>query len=608
MVVLSGIAIGNARISARVSSFSVPKTIVSVEGRVLRLEYRSGKSPVRLYIAPTKIGAKSENLPDLIRVITRTKVDAHARAGTNVTFAAKLNKPKGPIVPGGYDFARAAFFKGIGAEAIAVTPIRVFEETKEMPPGLIVQAREYIESTLLSNLDGQKAAVAVALTVGFRNHLTIETKEALRRAGLSHLLAISGLHMGLVTMASFYVFEMLFAAIPAFALRVMPRKAAVLPTFAIALAYLLLSGASTSTVRAFLMVAVAMLAILADRRVVSLRSIAIAAGLILLFWPEMVLSVGFQMSFAATAGLVAFYERVSAYMRNRNLTRPKSRLLKVLLFVLGTGLTSVIAQIAIAPFALYHFQTLSVVGVISNMLVLPIMTLVVMPLLLATLVFMPFGAAELLAAPLAYCLGFILDIAQTTAHFPFAIIQTAVMSDAGFIVAVLCFLLFLVMNDWRWAVGAFSVMILAFIFGKAEPAEVLVSSKGTIIAQFPSGGEQPGGEVMHISGGRHTSYRARSWQLYWNVDMHLKSKKLIKKCDRMACRFHILGRGAITTIRALEAVKPACASGDIVILPRRYSRYCKGSQLILTLEDLENKGPLGLWFGDGGTIEKKWSR
>ncbi|MBV1900179.1 MAG: competence protein ComEC family protein [Kordiimonadaceae bacterium] len=620
LIFIVGIGISQARISFNKNSFAVPKNIVAVEGKITRLEYRPENLPTRFYIEPSKVGYSRENLPKSIRVLTRTTVDAGVRAGATVMFAAKLTKPWGPIVPGGYDFARTAFFRGIGAEAIAVTPIGLLDGDAKLPAGLIMRTRGSIEEAFLSSLEGQKAAVAIALTVGFRNHLSRETTDNLRKAGLSHLLAISGLHMGLVTVASFFIFELLFAAIPAIALRVMPKKAAVFPTFLIALLYLLLSGASTSTMRAFLMVAVALLAILADRRVVSLRSVALAAGAILLVWPEVVLSVGFQMSFAATAGLVAFYERILAFQRERKLAWfPRSRFWKVVFYVVGTGLTSIIAQTAIAPFALYHFQTLSLVGIVSNMLVLPVMSLLVMPLLLVALLSLPLGGLTLFEPILTYCFSYILDVSQMTAHMSYAVLETAVMSDVAFSIATLCFLCFLIIIDWRWSVGAFSLMVVALIFGKIDPADVLISSSGTVIAHNMAEGplgkmgkaekvEEGGGGIVKFSGGRAHSYRERSWQRYWNVNAQNRPEKLAKQCDRTACAIPLAGKGAIITIRALEAVKPACAAGNIVILPKRYSRYCKGSRLMLTKEDLENKGPLGLWFAHAGTIEKKWSR
>ena len=470
-------------------------------------------------------------------------------------------------------------------------------------------AREYIENQLMTHIGGQEGALAVALTVGYRNHLSKETKENLRRAGLSHLLAISGLHMGLVTAAGFFIFELLFAALPFIALRVMPKKAAVIPSFMIAVAYLFLSGAGTSTIRAFIMVSVGLLAVLTDRRVLSLRSVAIAAGLIMLVWPEMVLSVGFQMSFAATAGLVAFYEAASRWMRANGYIGPKSRLVRVLAFVAGTGLTSFVAQLAIAPFALYHFQTLSIIGVFANMLVLPVVSLLVMPLLLVAVLFSPVGGVTVLSPALYPSFTYIRKVAGWFADSQHAVFETGAMADGAFVIAVMSFLALLVLTRSLKTTLVFALLLVgSVVLGQKDTVDLLISSSGNIVAEAKSIDQSTNtGRHLHVSGGRTGSFRERGWLRYWNIPQDSTKEKMKKICDATACSFWPIAGPVITRIKALAAVKQACAGGHIVILAKRYERYCKGAALVLTREMLEQRGPAGVRVRRA-VLEIEWSR
>ncbi|MGV6847237.1 MAG: ComEC/Rec2 family competence protein, partial [Marinibacterium sp.] len=179
---------------------------------------------------------------------------------------------------------------------------------KAAPPdgGLAVFRLRMAASRMLRDrLPGDTGGFAAAVTTGDRSGMTRDALDALRASNLAHLLAISGLHMGLLAGVVFAGLRLGLLLIPAFALRVPVRKIAAIGALAAAAAYLALSGGSIATERAFIMVAVALIALLVDRRALSLRAVAAAALIVLALRPEALLSPGFQMSFAATTALVA---------------------------------------------------------------------------------------------------------------------------------------------------------------------------------------------------------------------------------------------------------------------------------------------------------------
>ncbi|PCI64463.1 MAG: hypothetical protein COB37_01205 [Kordiimonadales bacterium] len=577
---------------------------VSLEGVVTKLEVRPNK-PTRLELEVTShTGRGALEGVKKVRLSVRTEIDGQLRVGSKAEMSAVLSRLGGPVVPGGYDFGRYAYYSGLDAQGFATSAIKkadLFESDPTTKSATWLRAfRDRLADKILNHVDGQPGAVAVALTLGIRHHLSDETTENLRRAGLSHLLAISGLHMGLVTAFAFFTFQLLFAAVPAVALRFMPKKVAVFPAWSIAFIYLLLSGGSTASLRAFLMVSVAMLAVLTDRQVVSLRSVALAALLIVAIAPEAVLSAGFQMSFAATTGLVAFYE----YWRHRKPenegTFRAGRVRKLLQYIGFIAMTSLIAQFAVAPFALYHFQAISLLGIIANVLVLPVISLLVMPLLLVSLVFSGLGMLEVTGWLLELALAGVLSVAAGVADLPYSTARVTPLGDGAFAVLVFAFGVLVIFRSKAGVSLAAVAVFISVVMPPPEQASVLISSSGKVVAVSD-------GQNMFVSGGRKNSFRHRAWRQYWGLDPNGSSRLLEKKCRGQNCRYRLAGGQFLSYAGSLEAVRVLCAQGDFVILPRRYQRYCRGAVSFVTLETLAVKGPLGLAISGLGEPILLWS-
>ena len=210
--------------------------------------------------------------------------------------------------------------------------------------------------------------------------------------GSAHLLAISGLHMALVAGSVFWLIRALLALSPGLALNYPIKKWAAVGALLFATVYLGISGARVATLRAWVMLAIMLAAILLDRRALTLRNVALAALIILVFSPESLLSISFQMSFAATVALIAAYQALAERPRRAVLADtgdPTAGRLRRTLFALFV--TSLVAGAATAPFAIFYFQRLAPLTVVANMAVAPAVGLVVMPMALLSVLAMPFG-------------------------------------------------------------------------------------------------------------------------------------------------------------------------------------------------------------------------
>ena len=197
-------------------------------------------------------------------------------------------------------------------------------------------------------LPGEVGAFAAAIMSGDRSGMSQVTLANLRSSNLAHLLAISGLHMGLLTGFVFAVLRVAMVLIPSVGLRWPVKKIAAFGALLAAGGYLALSGGNVATERAFTMVAVMLVAIMLGRPALTLRAVAMVAIVILVLQPESITGPGFQMSFAATTALVFVFK----YLRYANWQHwPRWTRGAVSLVI-----SSFVAGLATAPFAAAHFN------------------------------------------------------------------------------------------------------------------------------------------------------------------------------------------------------------------------------------------------------------
>ena len=377
---------------------------VEVLGFVELVEPRATRG-VRITIRVTKLGdLTTEKSPRRARIRT-LGATPQLKPGDAIRVKATLAPPAAPAIPGGYDFARSAWFQELGAVGYTMRAPELVSDLGPVPSGLAWKAsveglRQAIGARVRTALPGEVGAIANALITGERGGITEATNEAFRNSGLIHILSISGLHMVVMAGAVFYLIRLVLACVPALALRYPIKKWAAAAAAIAALGYLLISGAAFATVRSYIMISIVFLAVLLDRPAIAMRNIAIAALMILALFPESLLDVGFQMSFAAVTALVATYE----WLARRNEDREASYrgvLMRPLRFFGGVAVSTLVAGFAVAPFAAYHFHTSQQFAVVANLIAIPICNLIVMPAALLTLILMPLG----LEAPALWVMG-----------------------------------------------------------------------------------------------------------------------------------------------------------------------------------------------------------
>lgn len=372
-----------------------------VTGRVVGVDKRLEGARVMLdRLALQGIGP--EATPLRVRVKLR-KGDA-AAVGDTIRLRARLAPPSPPAMPGAYDFQRHAWFARLGGVGFAYTRVEKVETGVSgdgQSTGLwLAGLRLSLADRIRAAVPGTAGAVAAALIVGDRSAIPEETIAAMRDSGLAHLLAISGLHIGLVAAILFFGLRFLLALIEPMALRLPIKKLAAACAFAGAFFYLFMAGATVPTQRAFMMTGIVLVAVLLDRRAISLRLVAWAAMLVLALQPESLMGPSFQMSFAAVLALVAVYE----YLRGpwRRWRAGGGRLRRVWLYLAGLAVSTLVAGTATGVIALHHFGRVSPYSLVANMVAIPIAAFWIMPWAVIACVLMPFGLERFALEPMAW--------------------------------------------------------------------------------------------------------------------------------------------------------------------------------------------------------------
>ncbi|WP_342707599.1 ComEC/Rec2 family competence protein [Alloyangia pacifica] len=480
-LVLLGLALAGARAHAVAAPQLGFRYYGPIEGRVIGID-RSASDVPRLTLDRVVLSRVApKRVPARVRVSLHGDPALQARAlrlapGQRVALTGHLVPPGGPVEPGGFDFRRHAWFERIGAVGYSRTPVVLLE-----PAGgsrRIDRARMALSRHVQARLPGETGAFAAALMTGDRSAMGQGTLEALRQTNLAHLLAISGLHMGLLTGFVFGAVRVLLL-LPRRSRHLWPgKKIAALTALAAASGYLALSGGNIATQRAFIMVAVMLGAVLADLRALSLRSVALAALLLLCLRPEAMLGPGFQMSFAATTALVCVFGALRGAMSLPRWARP----------LLAMVLSSAVASLATAPVSMAHFNLVSRYGLLANLLAVPAMGLLAMPMAVLSALLLPLGLDRWSLGVMALGLDWILGVARAVAELEGTV--GLVVAPGPWVLPLFAagsLILMLWQGAGRWS-GLVPLLLAGVLWIGTERPAMLVAESGALVGVMTAQG------------------------------------------------------------------------------------------------------------------------
>ncbi len=410
----------SARIAAPIAPALSEPTMI--EAWVIDVD-SPGERGSRVVIAPVWVrGLDPAATPHRLRATLRGPPPP---PGASIRLFAILNPPPAPAAPGAYDFGRNAWFQGMGGVAFALGETRP-AVLDDAPWRLrlimrVNRVRYGLAQRIVARLGARNGGIAAAMTTGHEAWLHRADVDVMRESGLAHILSISGLHMAIVGGFAFFLVRLVVAAWPWLALRVPGKKVAAVAGLVAVTAYLILSGGPPPAERAAITASIAFAAILLDRQAITMNALATAAFVVLLLQPEAIVTPGFQMSFAATAALVALSEVWPRRIRELSAPWPIVTVQRIGSWTLAACAASLVAGLATGPFAMQHFNRTAVYGLLANMGTSPVADFVMMPALALGALLEPLGLGAPFLWVAARAIEAMMAIGTTVAGLPGAV-------------------------------------------------------------------------------------------------------------------------------------------------------------------------------------------
>src|ERR1700687_6162849 len=514
--------------------------------------------------------------------------------GSFVELKGRLQPPLAPLRPGSYDFGRDMYFQGIGASGFVTGAIKTVEPPVSGGLSLRYAAfmqgmRDAIDARIRTALDGDKRAIATALLTGRRDAITTPVNDAMFISGLGHVLSISGYHMAVVAGVVFFTVRALLALIPGLTVSFPIKKWSAAAALAAAAFYLLLSGAEVATQRSFFMTAVVLIAIMVDRRAVTFRTLAVAAMIVLAIAPEALVHPSFQMSFAATLGLVAL---VQIGMPRLFASPDNSATAKVALWggreIMMLTLASLVAGLGTTPYAAFHFHRVTPYGVLANLAAMPVVSAVVMPAGILGPVAMPFGFDGVFWRIMGAGIDWMIVVTQWVADLPGAIGRMAAFGIGPLIAASIgIVLLGLLRTPLRW-LGA-AAIVLAVVWALAVPQpDILISPDGHNVGVRGKDGR------LHLMRTGKDSFLLKEW-LAGDADPRQPLDSSLAEgvsCDDAGCVVQMADGAFVALALRPDALSDDCERAALLVTARQAPPSCPSP--VISGDRLRRQGAMAL--------------
>ena len=536
-------------------------------------------------------------LPDQVRVNVAEKWDApELRAGAIISLRARLMPPAGAALPGAYNFARRAWFDGISATGTAIEAPRVLEVSRLSDP--LADWQSQLSYHIQQQVSGSAGAIAATLATGDRGGISETDAEAMRRAGLAHLLSISGLHVSAVVGAVYLLVIRLLSLSPTLALKYRLPIIASLVAACAGLGYTLLTGAQVPTIRACIAAMLVLTALAMGRDPLSLRLVATGAAFVLIFWPESLVGPSFQLSFAAVTTIIALHQLpvMKRWFERRDESLP-FRTFRFLVMLFMTGLA---IEITLMPIALYHFHKAGIYGALANIFAIPLTTFVIMPLEALALLFDTVG----LGGPVWALCGEALRILLWLAHFvesrPGAIARLPSMGTGVFALFVTGGIWMVLILGRGRLFGLLPIVAGVVCLSTLRSPDILIQSTGGHMAITDKNGDFV---LLREKAG---DYTINTLKENAGFDGHIVAMKEWRgaQCSRDFCtitlrrngrNWNILASRSTNNVPELE-LAAACRRSDIVVSDRWLPNSCKPRWLKADRKMLSQTGGVSIWL------------
>lgn len=487
--------------------------------------------------------------------------------GGMLTVKGSVMAPSSPLVPNSFDFRRHAFYRGISGYGYATQILSYDAPAQDYGKNRLEEYRDWLTERVYAVLQQPEAGIVTALLNGQRAGIAKKSTAVLQQSGLQHVISISGLHVSLLAITIFFSTRLLMACSMRLAASWPIKKIAAFFALIGIVFYLLIVGNSPPTLRAVLVTGAALCAVMLDREAIQMRVVALAAMAILLIQPDSLVDIGFQMSFAAVIGLVAFYQYTRGFWTHEFWKR--NIVFKILLLGVGTIATSIVATIVTAPLVLMYFQQVPLLSMLANIMAAPAITFLVMPGTFLAYLFTPFPVIGDVAI---HIMGLgvenMMDVAHFVAGLPSSVWRIPSLPLVTVILTMLSMWILVTFAGKGRYIAAFCLMIACVVGVLHRMPDLYLTSDRTVLYPDPeSNGLYVDGRLQKFN---------RDMMLQWTS----KEKAHGFPCASDICELDIKGK-KIRFIRTVAALEQACdAPADLLVTRYYLDRKCSGTTVL----------------------------
>jgi len=480
----------------------------------------------------------------------------------------------GPVYPGGFDTQFHSYFDGIGAYGNATqTPVVIASGNAWALDHVIDTTRRGISDRIDAVLPQPSAGIARAIINGDQSAVTDEVREIMSTAGIVHVLSVSGLHLTIVAGGMFGLLRLLLSGLEGVAMRVPVKRVAAGAGIVAALFYFAISGGNVAAFRSTLMILLVFGAVIAGRRALTMRNVAIAALVVIVTDPASVFRPSFQLSFAAVVALVGAYENLRS-----DRTRDAGLVSHAWSYGWGIALTSLIAGAATVLFSVYHFQQTSPLGVVGNLVSLPLVGFVMMPAAVLAVLGMPFGLEGPFLMAMGWSIDRMVDLAGVVANWSTHLRASPLLTPLALVTGLVALGWFAFFKD-RWRlVGPALALPAVLLFALDRPPDVLIADTTRALAiRGPTG--------LELVDGKDQSFALNVWRETYAEPITAVGSV---SCDSVACIGESSAGFAYAIVRDPSGFEEECAR-DLVIARLAAPSWC-GATEVIDAEDLRTHG------------------
>ncbi|ODT71690.1 MAG: hypothetical protein ABS75_07700 [Pelagibacterium sp. SCN 63-23] len=487
---------------------------------------------------------------DIRRARLSLPAEPELRPGDRLRASLRLAPVPGPVLPGSHDGQFHSYFIGVGAYGNATGAVERVAQGSDTDFARQLQGlRSFIAARIDLALEGPSAAIGKSMVMGDQSDISDETRDVMAASGLAHVYSISGLHLSIVAGGIYWLARLLLVSIPALLAWPVKQIAAVVGIVA-AFLYLLLAGGvdNVPAFRSTLMLALIFGAVLAGRRALTMRNVAIAALLIIIIDPASVFRPSFQLSFAAVIGLIGIYEMP------RPFEAANTRLARLWQLVAATAWTSFIAGLATLLFSAYHFQQTAPLSVVGNVMALPFVGLIMWAGVVAMLV-MPLGLDGICFQIMGWGIDGMLWVAELVAGWSSGLTGNPLLSGWT-LVAALAALAWFAFLENRWRLLAPTLLVPAVLLLGLEPRpDILIADSTQAVAVRD-------GEGMALASGRIGSFAVNVWSRQYQTEIGPVHSGTV--CDGIGCIVETEDY-SVAIVRNAAAFAEDCGRHDLLI-------------------------------------------